>query len=120
MPKTSCVKRGVTPAPVDKAVATPPPTQTSKELGIEVSNIPASDVQKLRLEKNQGVVVVNVGPDGVGGEMGLQHGDIILELDAKKVTSLSVFNAAVTKANKVIRLLIQRGNKQFFLAGPMR
>ena len=87
--------------------------ETSSELGLEVAEVPSSIWQKLHLKEKQGVLVGKVDPDGVGGKMGLQRGDVILEVDSKDITGVSDFNAAVTnaKANKVIRLKVQRRNQ---------
>jgi serine protease Do len=89
------------------------PTETSSELGIEVGEVPPSIAQRLRLKENHGVVVSKVSPDGIGGKMGLQPADIILEVDSKEVSSISDFNSAVAKAkaNKVVRLKVQRKNQ---------
>ena len=88
------------------------PTDSSNELGIEVGEIPAALLEKLHLREGRGVIVAKVSPDGVGGKMGLQRGDVIVEVDSKEVTGISDFNDAVAKAkaNKVIRLKVQRRN----------
>ena len=50
--------------------------------------------------------------------MGLQEGDVIVEIDGKPASDVSAFNQEVTEAtkNKVIRLKIQRGSATIFLA----
>jgi len=73
------------------------------------------------LKEGAGLAVKQVNPDSVGGKMGLQEGDVILEIDGKAASDVSAFNEAVSEAkkNKVIRLKIQRGSAAIFLASPL-
>ena len=69
------------------------------------------------LKEGVGLAIKQVNPDSVGGKMGLQEGDVILEIDGKPASDVSAFNQEVTEAkkNKVIRLKIQRGSATIFL-----
>lgn len=89
----------------------------SEELGIEVGEVPTKLAEKLNLDKG-GVVVEDVDEDGLGRKMGLRKGDVILEANDTTVKSVDDLQKAVEKAkkDKVIRLMVQRGDSKIFLA----
>ncbi|MBI4964702.1 MAG: DegQ family serine endoprotease [Desulfomonile tiedjei] len=109
----------------EKAVAsaTGPSTggETSNELGIEIEKVPAAMAEKLGIKEGQGVRVKDLEADGAGSQMGLKSGDVILEIDGKTVSDIEAFNKAVkeSKKSKLIRLKVQRGQGNLFLAGPL-
>ncbi len=108
---------------MEKAIASASPKQTpaletSSELGIDIESVPSASAESLGLKEGEGVRIKDMKSDGTGAKMGLRAGDIILEVDGKTVTDVSAFNAAVAtaKANKVIRLKVQRNRAVLFLA----
>jgi len=105
--------------PKTVASASPAPTSgTSNELGIAVENVPAPMAEKMGLKEGEGLVVKHVDSDGAASRMGLQEGDVILDVDGKPVSDISTFNkeVGVAKENKVIRLKLQRGPAVIYLA----
>jgi serine protease Do len=107
----------------EKAVASAMPKQspaseTSSELGIDIEGVPSAAAESLGLKEGEGVRIKDMKSDGTGAKMGLRAGDVILEVDGKTVKDVSAFNAAVAeaKANKVIRLKVQRNRAVLFLA----
>jgi len=107
----------------EKAIASAAPKQTpaaetSSELGIDIESVPGGAAESLGLKEGEGVRIKDMKSDGTGAKMGLRAGDVILEVDDKPVTDVSAFNAAVVaaKANKVIRLKVQRNRAVLFLA----
>jgi serine protease Do len=109
-----------------KALAEAPSSPTgggaaSTDLGVTLEKLPAAAAEKMGLKEGVGLAIKQVSPDGVGSKMGLQEGDVILEIDGKAVSDVSAFNqdVAASKKNKVIRLKIQRGSATIYLATPM-
>jgi serine protease Do len=107
----------------EKAIASAAPKQTheaetSSELGIDIESVPSGAAESLGLKEGEGVRIKDMKSDGTGAQMGLKSGDIILEVDGKAISDVSGFNSAVTaaKANKVIRLKLQRNRAVLFLA----
>ena len=49
----------------------------------------------VNLGTNEGVYIATVDPDGNGAEAGLQKGDVITELDGKKIEKMSELQAAI-------------------------
>jgi serine protease Do len=65
----------------------------------------------------QGVVVIAVEDGSFADEMGLQEGDVILEINRKKIESLKDFEKAMKDANveKGILFQIHRKGSSFYL-----
>jgi len=95
--------------------------ETSNELGIEIEKVPAAMAEKLGLKEGEGVRVKDLQADGAGSQMGLKSGDVILEVDGKPVSDVAAFNKAVVEAkkNKLVRLKVQRGTGNLYLAAPL-
>ncbi len=98
--------------------AAAPGAAASTDLGVTLEKVPATAAEKMGLKEGVGLAIKQVNPDSVGGRMGLQEGDVILEIDGKAASDVSAFNQEVTEAkkNKVIRLKIKRGSATIFLA----
>jgi len=55
-------------------------------LGVMVQDVTPALAQEFKLKENQGALVSEVVPDGPAAKAGLKEGDVILELNGKKVT----------------------------------
>lgn len=69
--------------------------------------------------------VEKVDPDSPASEMGLQPGDVVIEVDGKKVKSMEDFVAAFKAhgpwyAGDVLRMRIRRGGKKLRVEAPLR
>ena len=64
-----------------------------------------------------GVVVVGVEDGSLADEMGLQEGDVILEINRKRIDSLKDFDKAVKDGNlgKGILFHVNRKGRSFYL-----
>lgn len=84
-------------------------------LGIKVAEITTEMMRRYNLPKSEGVIVVETDPQGKGAEAGLQMGDIITEVNYKKIRSLKDYNDQLNKIKKgeKIKMLIQRPNAGF-------
>lgn len=98
--------------------AAAPSAETSSELGVTVEKVPPQVASKLGLKEGAGLMIKEVSLEGRGAAMGLQQGDIILEVDDHVISNVSEFNKQVADAKKsgVIRMMIQRGGATIFLA----
>lgn len=56
-------------------------------LGIQVRNLDYPQAQAWGLESTNGALVVSVDEDTPAGKAGVQHGDVILSVDGRKVTT---------------------------------
>ncbi len=91
---------------------------TSNELGIVVEKVPSDLAEKMGLKQGEGLLVKHVNAGEPGNRMGIQEGDVVIEIDGKSVSDIGEFNkeAAAAKQNKIIRLKIQRGPAVLYLA----
>ena len=96
----------------------PSQTGSSGEMGLELEKVPAGEAKHMGLKAGVGLVVKDVASGGFGSKIGLQKGDVILEIDGKSVTDVPVFNKEVDVAKKdhVVRLMVQRGSETIYLA----
>jgi serine protease Do len=95
-----------------------PKAETSKELGMELEKVPAQVAKKMKIKEGVGLMIKSVDPEGLGSRMGLEAGDVILDIDGHKVADVSQFSKEVDQAKKngVIRLMVQRGSATLYLA----
>jgi len=85
--------------------------------GMQVQDITPEIAAQLHTPNAKGVVIRNVRPDSSAAEAGLQAGDMVLEIDHKKVGSADDFASmakAAQKDKKSALLLVQRGNSTLY------
>lgn len=85
--------------------------------GLEVIELTREIAQQLGLNRDEkGVVVVRVEPGSAAEEAKLKKGDIIQEIDNKKVSTINDFNkiASNIKPGGTILLFINRGGQRFY------
>jgi serine protease Do len=66
---------------------------------------------------DKGVVVVRVEPGSTADEAGLKKGDVIQEIDRKRITGMADFNriASSIEAGETNLLFINRGGRKFYI-----
>ncbi|MBI4684911.1 MAG: DegQ family serine endoprotease [Nitrospirae bacterium] len=85
--------------------------------GLEVIELTKEIAHQLGLNRDEkGVVVVRVEPGSPAEEANLKKGDVIQEIDNKKVNTLNDFNriASNIKPNETVLLFINRGGQRFY------
>jgi len=90
-----------------------PDNSASKWLGISVSTFTRDQATRLGIDFEPGVMIDEIAPGSPGDDAGLFKGDIILEIDFKKVETRDDFiNLAdqLKDRKKSILFLIKRGN----------
>ncbi len=89
-----------------------------EKLGARVQELTPQLAAQFRITGiKQGVVVIAVEDGSFADEMGLQEGDVILEINRKKIESLKDFEKAMKDANveKGILFQIHRKGSSFYL-----
>ncbi len=91
--------------------------EEENDLGLVVENVTPAVAQSLGLDRAEGVVVKGVRPGSAADEGGFRRGDVILEIDRKKIQSVSDFQRAMNEVKKdqVILILVDRGETTLFL-----
>jgi serine protease Do len=85
--------------------------------GMQVQDMTPEIASELHTPNAKGVVIRNVRPDSAAAEAGLQAGDLVLEIDHKKVGSADDFAdmaKAAQKDKKSALLLVQRGSSTLY------
>ena len=92
-------------------------TQPGDELGIQVTEITPEMMQRYNLPKGEGIIIVDVDSQGKGAAAGVEKGDIVVEINYKKIKTVKDYNEQLQKIKKGenIKMLIQRPNAGFLV-----
>ena len=94
------------------------PAQEQNAWGIAVQDITPELGERLGLNpEEKGVVVTGIRPNSPAADAGLRPGDVILEVDRKRVNSVKDYYRALQRADneKGLLLLIKRGNGNIYI-----
>ena len=82
-----------------------------------MSEINKSLARRFRLKTNQGVAVVSVRANSVGGDIGMQPGDVVRQINQTVIKNEKNFKTAIVEAagRESVLLLIQRGQKGYYV-----
>jgi serine protease Do len=92
--------------------------QAKKDFGIGVGDISAELSQQYSLSATSGVVVLQVEANSPADNAGIQPGDVIHEMNGRRIKNTSDFDgvaAKIAKGTQVV-LLIERGDTMVYLA----
>jgi serine protease Do len=108
--------------PRDVSEEAPGSTQEDSDLeglsGITVMDLSREIARQLGLNKDErGVVVVRVEAGSSAEEAGIRKGDVIQEVDRKKVDGLSEYTRAIAgvRSGDPVLLFVNRGGKKFYV-----
>jgi serine protease Do len=85
--------------------------------GITVVDLNPAIAKQLGLEReDRGVVIVKIESGSAAEEAGIRKGDVIQEIDRKRINDLNDFNKIVSKldADATVLLFINRGGKKSY------
>jgi len=90
-------------------------------LGVELSALTPDVARQLGLPRGtQGVVVSSVDPNGPAGQVGIQEGDVIQQVNRQQVrTPADVRDALNRSGDRPPLLLINRGGQTLYVAVPL-
>ncbi len=89
--------------------------------GVSIQGLNADLRQQLQIpESAQGVAVTNVDADSAAAQAGLEEGDVIVQVNHKRVTNTDQFNSAVRQGDGSgsTLLLVRRSGGSLFLVIP--
>lgn len=96
--------------------------QNEGQLGISVRPLKEEERRELQLNKNEGLLIVDVNPDKPGAEADLRPGDVILKANLKPVNSVQALSKIVKEEGMqrgAIMLQIERRGDVYFRTVPL-
>ena len=107
-------KRGSKPAQEPPSAA-----KTSKQMGITAAVIDSGLQKQFKLDSAEGLVVVNIERGSLGAKLGLQPGDVILEVNRTKMKTLDDWDRVMEAKNRSLGILMSRGGQALFISVEM-
>jgi serine protease Do len=107
--KELTVKIGEQPA--ELFAMRPGEAPATKDLGMTVQNLTKELARSLGIEEDSGVIVSEVQPGSPAAMADIREGDLIKEVNRKKVTNVTEFRKALSEGDKEkgILMLVKRG-----------
>ena len=104
------------------AQAKPEAPAAIEDLGIEVSGVTDEAAERFGYEPGQGVLVMDVDPQGLAYRAGIREGMLILQVAGKKVGSVTDLKATLktTDLARGVPLLVRAGDRQMFILMKQR
>lgn len=86
-------------------------------LGLTVKELTKELASSLRIKETSGVVVTDVRDDSPALNLGIQRGDIIKEINGRRIEKVLDYDKALAgiKKDKVVRLLVKHGDSLRFV-----
>ena len=88
----------------------------SKQMGITVAVIDSELQRQYKLDSNEGLVVTDIDRGSLGARLGLQPGDVILEVNRTKMKTLDDWNKVMGAKNRSLGILMSRGGQTLFIS----
>jgi serine protease Do len=94
---------------------------TRGRLGVYIQDITPDLAESFDLEKSEGILITQVMVDSAADKAGLKQGDLVLEMNGKKVGKVAEFRNQVsfTQPGSKVKLLIQRNGKEKVLTATI-
>jgi serine protease Do len=108
--------------PGEQSEASGPVEPSQGKWGLALRDLDARTAERLGLAPGEGVLVATVRPGSPADRAGIQSGDVIQEVNRKKVTSVKEAQAEAQKDPnaQTLLLLFRRGNSSQFAALEMK
>lgn len=112
------VKLGEMPTEQKSEQATESQDKAEQKMGLIVEQITPQIKNRYGLKSTEGVIVINVMDGSLADQAGFRAGDIIIELNKKKIDSLETYNGILSdiKPGSNFLFLVERQDKTIYLA----
>src|SRR3989304_952210 len=92
--------------------AAPGAAPAGKDLGMTVQNLTKELAKSLGIEEDSGVIVSEVQPGSPAAVSEIREGDLIKEVNRKKISNVAEFKKALNEGDKEkgILMLVKRGD----------
>jgi serine protease Do len=112
--------REIPDSEADASSGRPSQGDVLESIGIGVSSLTSELRRKYGIESGTGLVVTDVAGSSPAQAAGVREGDLLLEVNGKKVSDLKQLDDSVKKSSNSIALLIERDGRTFFVSLKMR
>lgn len=91
------------------------------KMGLTVMELNKELAGRFQIKEAAGVVVTEVKGDGAAQEAGIAEGDIIKEIDGRKIATLHDYEKglAAHKKGEIVRFLLKRGDNSLYVAARL-
>jgi serine protease Do len=93
-----------------------PSARTSSQLGATVSEISKELQERYDTPSTIGVVVISVERGSIAARLGLREGDQIIEVNRRKVSGISDYEAALGRNQQTVVMLVQREGQTLYFS----
>ena len=108
------------PRLLGRKLGTPEAEQkTATQMGITEAQNSASLREKFGIKEQNGLIVAKIQQGSQGQRLGLRVGDVVLEVNRKKMESVNDWNSAMGTKNKALGLLVSRDGQTLFISVGM-
>lgn len=90
--------------------------KTSTKIGITVAENSSDLMKRYSLKERKGLVVMDVQRGSEGNALGVQPGDVILEINKKPLNNVSDWERIMASKGKTLAMLISRGGQTIFIS----
>ncbi|OFZ17343.1 MAG: hypothetical protein A2X86_02495 [Bdellovibrionales bacterium GWA2_49_15] len=104
--KEEKIKVKIGKLPEKKASPAKPISSFYETYGFRVQTLDKNTAKDLGITFEEGVVVTDVDPSSIAAMAGIQRGDLILEVNRKRVTNTAAFDSAISATAKANGLLL--------------
>lgn len=92
------------------------PKRSSARMGMTVSEITNELKETYKIKGSEGLVVVNVERGSQGQRIGIQPGDVVLEVNKVKMTKIADWEKAMGSNSKVLAMLVSRAGATIYIS----
>jgi S1-C subfamily serine protease len=85
-------------------------------LGLDVSKLTPELRRQYKIESRTGLIVTGVAEGSMAQKAGFQEGDLLLEVNGRKVSDTKDLGAALNRSSKSVAFLIERNGRTFFVS----
>jgi serine protease Do len=91
-------------------------------LGVEIRGVDAEVAKEFKLDKIEGVYVANVTENGAAKEAGMKSGDVILDIQGKKVNTNAELQESISQYHPgdFVNVLVKRNNSEKLFTVKLR
>jgi len=91
--------------------------QPESKIGLNVKEITPQTAKKYNLDREEGVIIINVERGSKAFDAGFRSGDIIVNIDKEEINSIDEYEKAIERVinGKLALFLVKRGENSLYI-----